>query len=181
MLWKCCTQYPSNLGKLSSGHRTGKGQFSLQFQRKAIWKNVQTTTQLHSSHMLASSVQSLSCVSLFVTPCTAACQASLSITYSQTFLKLMSIESVMPSNHLILCRPLPLPPSIFPSIRGFSNESGGQSIGVSSSASVLSVNIQDWSPLGWTGLISSMSKGLSRAFSNTRVKKHQFISVQLSF
>ena len=52
MLWKCCTQYPSNLGKLSSGHRTGKGQFSFQSQRKAMPKNAQTTTQLHSSHML---------------------------------------------------------------------------------------------------------------------------------
>ena len=70
-----------------------------------------------------SSVQSLSSVWLFVTPWTIACQASLSITNSQSLPKLMSIESVMPSNHLILCRPLPLLPSIFPSIRVFSNES----------------------------------------------------------
>ena len=70
-----------------------------------------------------SSVQSLSRVRLFVTPWTAARQASLSITNSQSLLKLKSIESVMPSNHLILCRPLVLPPSIFPSIRVFSNES----------------------------------------------------------
>ena len=70
-----------------------------------------------------SSVQSLSCVRLFATPCTAARQASLSITNSWSLLKLMSIESVMPSNHLILCRPLLLLPSIFPSIRVFSNES----------------------------------------------------------
>ena len=70
-----------------------------------------------------SSVQSLSRVQLFATPWTAACQASLSITNSQSFLKLMSVESVMPSNHLILCHPLLLPPSIFPSIRVFSNES----------------------------------------------------------
>ena len=69
------------------------------------------------------SIQSLSRVRLFVTPWTAACQASLSITNSRSFLKLMSIESVMPSNHLILCRPLRLLPSIFPSIRIFSNES----------------------------------------------------------
>ena len=68
-------------------------------------------------------VQSLSCVQLFVTPWTAACQASLSITISQSLLKLMSIESVMPSNHLILCHPLLLLPSIFPSIRVFSSES----------------------------------------------------------
>ena len=70
-----------------------------------------------------SSVQLLSYVRLFVIPCTAACQASLSITNSQSLLKVMSIESVMPSNHLILCCPLLLPPSIFPSIRVFSNES----------------------------------------------------------
>ena len=70
-----------------------------------------------------SSVQSLSRVRLFVTPWTAACQASLSITNSQSLLKLMPIESVMPSNHLILCHPLLLPPSIFPSIRVFSSES----------------------------------------------------------
>ena len=69
-----------------------------------------------------SSVQSLSHVQLFETPWTAACQASLSITSSQSLLKLMFIESVMPSNHLILCHPLLLPPSIFPSIRVFSNE-----------------------------------------------------------
>ena len=70
-----------------------------------------------------SSVQSLSCVRLFVTPGTAACQASLSITNSRSLRKFMSIELVMPSNHLILCRPLLLLPSIFPSIRVFSNES----------------------------------------------------------
>ena len=67
--------------------------------------------------------QSLSRVRLFVTPWTAACQASLSITNSRSLVKLMSIESVMPSNHLILCHPLLLPPSLFPSIRVFSNES----------------------------------------------------------
>ena len=68
-------------------------------------------------------VQSLSCVRLFVTPWTATCQASLSITNSWSLLKLMSIESLMPSNHLILCHPLLLLPSIFPSIKVFSNES----------------------------------------------------------
>ena len=73
--------------------------------------------------MSISSVQSLSCVWLFVTPWTAACQASLSITNSRSSLKLISIESVMPSNHLILCHPLLLLLSIFPSIRVFSNES----------------------------------------------------------
>ena len=70
-----------------------------------------------------SSVQLLSCVQLFVTPWTVACQASLSITNSQSLLKLTSIKSVLPSNHLILCPHLLLPPSVFPSIRGFSSES----------------------------------------------------------
>ena len=126
----------------------------------------------------------LSRVWLFATPWIAACQASLSITNSRSLLKLMSIESVMPSSHLILCRPLLFLPPIPPSIRVFSNELtliwGGQSIGVSASASVLPVNIQDWSPLGWTGWISLQSKRLSRVFSNTTVQKHQFFSVQLS-
>ena len=101
-----------------------------------------------------SSVHLLSHVHLFATPWTAACQASMSITNSQSLLRLMSIESVMPSNHLILCRPLLLLPSVFPSIRVFSNQSftsGGQSIGVSAWTSVLPMNTQDWSPLGWTG------------------------------
>ena len=122
-----------------------------------------------------SSVQSLSCVQLFATPWTAACQASLSITTSWSLLKLMSIGSVMPSNHLILCHPLLLPPSFFPSIRSFPMcqffASGGHSIGVSASASVLPMNSQDWFPLGLTGLISLQSKRLSRVFSNTTVHR----------
>ena len=131
-----------------------------------------------------SSVQSLSSVQLFVTPWTAARQASLSITNSQSLLKLLSIESVMPSNHLILSHPLLLLPSIVPSIRVFSNESVLRircpSIGASASASVPPMNIQDWFPLGLTGWISLQSKGLSRVFSNTTVQKHQFFSTQLS-
>ena len=78
---------------------------------------------LYNIKLSFSSVQSLSCIQLFASPWTAARQASLSVTNSQSLLKLMSIELVMPSNHLILCRPLLLLPSIFPSIRGFSNES----------------------------------------------------------
>ena len=111
-----------------------------------------------------SSVQLLSHVQLFVTLWTAACEASLSITNSQSLLELMSVELVMLSNHLILCHPL-LPPSIFPSIRVFSSESvlriRWPNIGVSASASVLPVNIQDWFALGRTGWISLLSKGLS--------------------
>ena len=106
-------------------------------------------------------------------------QASLSITNSQSLLKLMSIKSVMPSNHFILCRSLLLPPSISPSIRVFSNESilhiRWPKYGVSASTSVLPINTQDRSPLGWTGWISLQSKGLSRV-SNTTVQKHQFFS-----
>ena len=131
-----------------------------------------------------SSVQSLSCVWLFATPCTAARQASLSITNSQSLLKLMSIETGMPLNYLILCHPLLFLPSILPSIRVFSNESvlcsRWPSIGASASASALSMNIQDWFPLGLTGLISLQSKGLSRVFSNTTVQKHQFCGAHLS-
>ena len=111
------------------------------------------------------SVQSLSCVQLFETPWTIACQTSLSITSSQSLLKLISIESVMPSNHLILCHPLFLSPSIVPSISVFTMSlflpSGGQSIGVSASTLALSMNIQGSFPLGWTCWISLQSKGLS--------------------
>ena len=131
-----------------------------------------------------SSVQSLSHFWLFVTPWTAAHQASLSITNSWSLLKLMPVKLVMPSNHLILCHPLLLLPSIFPSIRVFSNgpffASSCQSIAVSASASVLPMNIQDWFPLGWTGWISLQSKGLSRVFSDTTLQKHQIFGAQLS-
>ena len=135
----------------------------------------QCTLKIHVLEGLGgfSSAQSLRCVWLFVTPWTAKCQALLFITYFQSLLKLISIGSVMPSNHVILCHPLHLLPSIFPSIRVFSNESvlasDDQSTGVSASASVFPMNIQDWLPLGWTGWISLQCKGLSRVFSNTTV------------
>ena len=129
-----------------------------------------------------SSVQPLSRVRLFVIPWTAALQPSLSITNSRSLFKLMSIELVMPSNHLILCRPLLLLLSVFPSIRVFSNESvlhirwpkyWSFSISPSSEYSgLISLRI-DW-------LISLQSKGLSRVFSNTTVQKHQFFGAQLS-
>ena len=95
--------------------------------------------------------------------------------------RLMSIESVMPSNRLIFCHPLLLPPSIFPNIGVFSNEfltSGGQSIGASASASVFPMNIQDWYLLELIDLISLQSKGLSRVFSSTTVWRHQFFGTQ---
>ena len=133
---------------------------------------------------LASSFQLPIHVRHFVTPWTAVGQASMSITNSCSLFKLMSIKSVMPSNHLILYHPLLLSPSIFPSIRVFSNESvlriswpnyWSFSFNISPSK-----NIQDWFPLGWTGWISLQSKGLSRVFSNTTVQKHQFFSAQPS-
>ena len=119
-----------------------------------------------------------------VTPGTAAHQASLSITNSQDLLKLMSIKSVMPSNHLIICHPLLLLPSVFPSISVFSNESvlhiRWLKYWASASASFLPMNIQDWFPLGLIDLISLQSKWLSSIFFNTTVQKHQFFGAQLS-
>ena len=118
-----------------------------------------------------------------MTPWIAARQASLSITNSQSSLKLTSIESVMPSSHLILYHPLLLLSSLLPSFRVFSNKlalrSGGQSIRATASASVLPMNIQGWLPLGWTGLTSLQSKRLSRIFSRTIIWKHQFFGAQL--
>ena len=120
-----------------------------------------------------SSVQLLSHVWIFVTPWTTACQASLSITNSRSPPKPTSIELVMPSNHLILCCSLLLLPSIFPSIRSFQKSqlfaSGGQSIRVSVSISVLPMNTQDWSPLQWTGWIFLLFKGLLRVLSNKSI------------
>ena len=125
-------------------------------------------------------IQSLNHVWLFVNPWTIAHQASLSITISRSLLKFMSIKLVMPSNHLVLCHPLLLLPSIFPAWVSFLMSwlfaSGSQSIG----ASVLPMNTQGWFPLQLTGWISLQSKGLSRVFSNTTVQKHQFFGTQLS-
>ena len=130
------------------------------------------------------SVQSLSRVWLFVTSWIAARQASLSINNSRSSLKLMSIESVMPSSHLILCCPLFLRSLIPPSIRVFSNESTlcmrwlkywSFSFSIISSKEHLGLI-----SFRWTGWISLQSKGLSRAFSNTTVQKHQFFGAQPS-
>ena len=117
-----------------------------------------------------------------VTPWTAACQASLSITISRSLLKLMSIETVMPSNHLILCHPL-LPPSIFPSISVFFNESA---LCIRwprywSFSFIISPSNEHPGLISLlTGWISLQSKGLSRVFSNTTLQKHQFFCAQLS-
>ena len=121
------------------------------------------------------SVQLLSHARLFATPWIAAHQASLSIPNSRSSLRLTSIESVMPSNHLILCCPFSSCPQSFPASGSFPMnwffESGGQSTRASASASVLPVNVHDWFPLEWTGWISLQSKGLSRVFSQHHSSK----------
>ena len=137
-----------------------------------------------SSRTSTVSVQLLSCVWLFVTPWTAACQVPLSSTISQSLLKFMSFESVMPSNHLILCCPRLLLPSIFPRIGVLSNQSAVRiqrpkywnfSFSISPS--------KEYSGLIYFkifGLVFLLSKGLSRVFYSTTVQKHQFFGAQLS-
>ena len=143
-----------------------------------IWNVLQSLTNWFSS------VQLLSCVQLFATPQTAAHQASMPITNSQSLLKLMPIESVMPSNHLILCHPLLLLPSVFPSIRFFPNESAlhimwpkywslSFSIGPSNEYSGLISFRMDWLDL-------PAVQGTLKVFSNTTFQKHQFFGAQLS-
>ena len=180
-----CSELPTALSVYSLGsHGTGgwsRRQPSPLLPIKAYpqWPQNLLTSQSLSS---VTSVQSLSRVRLPETPWTAARQASLSITNSRSPPKPMSIESVMPSNHLILCCPFSSCRQSFPASRSFPMNqfflSGGPSNGAS--ASVLPMNIQDWSPLEWTGWISFQPKGLSRVFSNTTVQKHQFFGAQLS-
>ena len=152
--------------------------FNLKLEHTGFQKALQYSMNIFSS------VQSLSHVQFFATPWSAARQASQSITNSWSLLKPMSTGSVMPSNHLILCHPLLLLPSIFPSIRVFANESTLRikwpkywsfSFNISPSnehPGLISFRM-DW-------LISLQSKGLSRVFSNTAVQKHQFFGAQLS-
>ena len=161
-------KWPSSHCILTWWKRWWSSQGSLSYGRLSHWWG------LHPYDLIASKTRhpgdcccsvSQSCLT-FVTLWTAAVQALLSFTISQSLLKLMSVELVMPPNHLILCLPLLLLPSIFPSIRAFSNEPalpwGDQSSRASASASVLPVNIWGWFPLGLMGLISLLSKGLSR-------------------
>ena len=150
------------------------------FHQKQLWL-------IHTLSLGGVVVQSLSHAQLFANRWAIACQAYLSFTISQSLFKLMSIESVILSNHLILCHPLLLLPSVFPSIRVFSKDfaswlfaSGGQSIGASASALVLAMNSQSWLPLGLTGLISLLSKRLSRVLSSTTIQKNRFLSAQPS-
>ena len=133
-----------------------------------------------------SSVQSLSHVGLFVTKGTAARQASLSITSSPPSVHSDSCPLSQWCHPTVSSSVIPVSscPQSFPALGSFQMSqlfvSGGQSIGVSASTSVLPMNIQDWFPLGLTGWISFQSKGLSRVFSNTMVQKHQFFGAQLS-
>ena len=131
-----------------------------------------------------SSDQLLSCVQLFVTPWIAASPASLSITNSQSLLKLMSVKLVMPSAISSSVIPFSSCPQSLPASESFPVSQlftwGGQSTGVSASAPLPPRKSQGWSPLEWTGWISLQSKGLSRVFSNTTVQKHQFFSARLS-
>ena len=127
-------------------------------------------------------VQFLSCIWLFVTPWTTAHQASLSLSISRSFPKFLSIELVMLSNHLIIIHPFLLLPFIFPASVLLSQlfALGGQSVGASALASILPMSNQGWFPLQLTGLISLLSKGLSRVFSSTTVRKRQFFGAQPS-
>ena len=132
-----------------------------------LWKTTRKFLRKRKIESPFVGVQSLSRLWLFATPWTVARQVSLSLTISWSLLRLMSIEVVMPSNHLILCPPLLLPPSIFPSIRVFSNES------------VLPMNIQDWFPLGWTGWISLHPRDAQESFPTPQFKSIN--SLALSF
>ena len=162
----------------------GKGSEYIPHQRRYSNGNVirEMQTQIVSKYHYRAVQFSRSVVSDSATPWIAARQSSLSITNSRSSLRLKSIESVIPSSHLVLCCPLLLLPSIFPRIRVFPVSqfflSGGQSIGVSASVSVLPMNSQDRFPWGLTGWISLLSKGLSRVYSNTTAQKHQFFGIE---
>ena len=146
------------------------------------WTSVLLPHSSYYKYSICSVTFSCSVISNSVTPWTASWQASLSISNSWRLLKLMSIESVMPSNHPSSVVPFTPCLQSFPASRFFPISqffaSGGQGIGVSASAFILPMNTQDWFPLGLTGLISLQVKGLSSVFSNTTVQKHQFFYAQ---
>ena len=175
MLWKCCTQYASKFGKLSSGHRTEKAQFPFQSQRKAMPRNAQTTTQLYSSHILARSVQfSHSVMSDFLWPhelqhARPPCPSPTPRVYSyscplSSWCHPTISSSGIPFSSCLQSFPVS---GSFPMSQFFT--SGGQSIGVLASASVLPMNIQGWFTWRWTGWISLLFKDLSRVFFNITV------------
>ena len=164
---------PANVGDIrDAGSLPGTGR-----SPGGVWENILFSLYI-SSIILFSSVQSLSPVQLFVTPWTAGHQASPSIANSRNLLKFMSIESVMPSNHLIPSSPSP------PAFNLSQHQGLFQWIcSLHQMARALELELQhqpfQWFPLGLTGLMSLLSKGLSRVFSNTTVQKHQFFSAQL--
>ena len=145
-----------------------------------LYASQEATVRTGHGTTVFSSVQSLSCIPLFATPWIAAHQASLSITNLNPRLSSWRCHPAISSSVI----PFSSCPQLFPELGSFPISLlfawGGQSIGVSASTSVLPMNIQDWFPLGWTGWISSQSKGLSRVFSNTTLQKHKFFSTQLS-
>ena len=159
MLWKCCTQFASKLGKLSSGHRTGKGQFSFQSQRKAITKGSYCSTSVQFSHLVVSdSLQHHE--SQHSRP---PCPSPIPGVYPNSCTLKQWCHPTISSS----VSPVSSCPQSFPASESFQMSqlfaSGDQSFGVTASASVLPMNIQDWSPLGWTGWISLQSKGLSES------------------
>ena len=139
---------------------------------------------IHFSCTYYYTVLSLNCVQLFAISWTAAHRAPLSFTVSQSLLKFMSTESVVPAKHLILCHLLLFLPSIFPSIRDFSNKSAlcirWPKYWIFSFRVSPSDECSGWFPLGFIGLISLWSKGLCRVFSSTTIQKHQFFNAQPS-
>ena len=178
--------YKINQNKCIMFERHVKARFYFILHKFIRLHNLWGTISKHKLNITSnsfSSVQSLSRVQLFATPWTTSCQASLSITNSWSLLKLMSVELVI--HPIISSSVFPFSPCLqsFPALGSFQMSkfctSGGQSIGVSASASVLPMNIQEWFLLGWTFLISLQSKRLSR-LSNTTVQKHQFFSSQFS-
>ena len=154
--------------------------------RRIFPSNIQSWFIISTSksvHLIVVVFQSLSYI-LLCNPMDYSPPGFPALHYLPEFLRLMSIESVMLSNHPIFCCLFLLLLSIFPASGSFPMSqlfaSAGQNIGTSASASVLLMNIQDWCPLGLTGWISLWSKGLSRVFSNTTVQKHQFSGAQVS-
>ena len=162
--------------------RTDQKQLSFSQETTGPFCCVMPTTPELAINVDAVVVQSLSHVQLFVTPWAAAHQASPSFTMSWSVFKLMFIESVMPSNHLILCGHFSSCPHYFRASWSFPVSHlfalGAQNSGAS--ASVLPMSIQGWFPVGLTGLISLQSKGLSGVFSSITVRKHQFLGTQPS-
>ena len=165
--WPNCLALPESL---QEAYYSGA---SASYSKTVALTSWNTLPEYYIMNILAVVVlQLLSHILLFMTPWTAAYQASMSFTISQGLLKLMSIELMMPSNHLNFCLLLP---SIFPSIGVFSNELALHirwPMYWSLTSSILPMNIQGWYPLGLTGLISLLSKRLSRVFSSTTVQKH---------